>query len=94
MVAAAIFVVLDVVLGPGASTLVIGILALFMSRLPGGIVGALLSLRDGGRLPARLANAYTDARRPGPPDLPAVPLQPSAFARQVLEERSLETAGR
>jgi branched-chain amino acid transport system permease protein len=94
MVAAAIFVVLDVVLGAGASTLVIGILALFMSRLPGGIIGTLLSLRDGGRLPARLANAYTAARRAPAADLPVVPLQPSAFARQVLEERSLETADR
>lgn len=43
---ASLFVILDVVLHrTGASTLVIGLLALVISRLPGGIVGLLLSLR-------------------------------------------------
>jgi branched-chain amino acid transport system permease protein len=94
MVAAALFVVLDVVLGQGASTLVIGILALFVSRLPGGIVGTLLSARDGGRLPAWVARAYNQARRPAAADVAVVPPQPSAFAHQLLEERTLERAGR
>jgi ABC-type branched-subunit amino acid transport system permease subunit len=94
MVAAALFVVLDVVLGQGASTLVIGILALFVSRLPGGIVGTLLSVREGGSLPASLARGYAQARRPVMTEAPVVPLQPSAFAEQLLEERMLEKAGR
>lgn len=97
VVAAALFVILDVVLGPGASTLVIGILALFVSRLPGGIVGTLLGPRRGARIPAGLAHAYTQAQHSvaPPPDEEAVaPLQPSAFALGLLEERPLEGADR
>ena len=95
MVAAALFVVLDVLLGQGASTLVIGILALFVSRLPGGVVGSLLGLRQGARVPRGLAQAYLQAR-PGrsvpPPEAPV--LVPSAFATRVLQERALEEAVR
>jgi branched-chain amino acid transport system permease protein len=91
ILAAAIFVVLDLLLGTGASTLVIGILALFVSRLPSGIVGTLLAVRGGGRLPAAFAEAYVQATRP--PAVPApVVYEPSAFARTVLSERQLETA--
>ena len=94
MVAAALFVVLDAVLGTGASTLVIGILALFVSRLPGGIVGTLMSARNG-RLPAGLARGYAQARRQPPAPEPAA-LEPSMFARTVLaeRERALEGAAR
>lgn len=95
MVAAALFVVLDVALDPGASTLAIGILALFVSRLPGGIVGTLLELARGARTPAGLTEAYLQARRRSAllPE-PAEPLQPSSFALQVLAERRLEEAGK
>lgn len=94
IVAAALFVVLDLVLGTGASTLAIGILALFVSRLPGGIVGTLLLVRGHGPLPARFAKAYAEAHRPAVP--PAAPLtwQPTPFAQTVLAERRLEQVGR
>jgi branched-chain amino acid transport system permease protein len=94
MVAAAVFVVLDLLLGQGASTLVIGVLALFMSRLPGGIVGTLLLVRGSGPLPARFAAAYTAARRPVAEYEPGPVWQPSAFAKTVLQERRLQEAGR
>jgi branched-chain amino acid transport system permease protein len=96
MVAAALFVVLDVALGTGASTLVIGVLALFMSRLPGGIVGTIISLRGGAQLPRGLVRAYVEARPStgAEPEEPEVPLQPTGFAQTVLAERALERATR
>jgi branched-chain amino acid transport system permease protein len=94
MVAAALFVVLDQLLGQGASTLVIGVLALFMSRLPGGLVGTLLLVRGNGPLPARFSSAYAAARRPAVEPEPAPVWQPSAFARTVLQERELQEAAR
>jgi branched-chain amino acid transport system permease protein len=87
MVAATLFVVLDVWLGAGASTLAIGILALLVGRLPGGLVGSLMGLRHGARVPAGLVRAFAPA--PAPPAL-----QPSPFARQLLEERALEESVR
>ena len=92
MVAATLFVVLDVALGAGASTLVIGILALLVSRLPGGIVGSLLGLRRGARVPSGLAQAYGQEVRREPPssDVPAADWVPSEFAKAVLAERALE----
>jgi branched-chain amino acid transport system permease protein len=88
VVAASVFVVLDVALGSGASTLVIGVLALFVSRMPGGIVGTLLGARRL-RVPAGLVQAY---RRGRPAAVPEVEpeLVPSAFAQTLLAERQLE----
>lgn len=82
VVAAAIFVVLDSWLGTGASTLVIGVLALFVGRLPGGIVGRTLGLR---RLPAPagVSRAYSKALDELPQDDPLVPTE---FARTLLEQ--------
>jgi branched-chain amino acid transport system permease protein len=94
MVAAALFVVLDVLLGTGASTLVIGILALFVSRLPGGVVGTLLALRSGTGLPAGLTRAYVQAQAGPPPPEPERLLVASPFAERLLEERVLEGATR
>ena len=94
MVAAALFVVLDVLLGTGASTLAIGILALFVSRLPGGVVGTLLALRSGARPPAGLARAYVDAQAGPPEPEPERQLVASPFAQRLLEERVLEGAAR
>jgi ABC-type branched-subunit amino acid transport system permease subunit len=93
IVAAALFVVLDLLLGQGASTLVIGILALFVSRLPTGMVGTLLSLRSGDRLPAAFARGYAQARR-----VPAAPAdeplwQPTEFALTILDEQRPELEG-
>ncbi len=90
VVAAAIFVVLDVALGAGASTLVIGVLALFVSRLPGGIVGRTLALQRL-RVPGSLASAYaTAARTRGLQPLATPELQPTPYARRLLQERALE----
>jgi hypothetical protein len=84
------------VLGTGASTLVIGVLALFMSRLPGGIVGTIIALRGGAQLPRGLVRAYAEAAPSATtdPDEAEIPLQPTAFAQTLLAERALERAGR
>ncbi|MCU1587102.1 MAG: putative permease component of branched-chain amino acid transport system [Frankiales bacterium] len=87
LVAAALFVVLDVWLGAGASTLVIGVLALLVSRLPGGLVGSLFGLRHGARIPAGLGQAYAQSL-PGQAPAP-IELVPSAFAERLLEEARL-----
>ncbi|MDQ1696325.1 MAG: branched-chain amino acid transport system permease protein livM [Frankiaceae bacterium] len=87
VVAAVLFVALDLVLGQGGSTLVIGVLALFMSRFPLGIVGTLMEAVQGGRAPEWLQNAYAATHRPPAaafPDEP--PLRPTEFATKVLQE--------
>jgi branched-chain amino acid transport system permease protein len=87
VVAAALFVVLDAVLGNGASILVIGILALFMSRFPRGIVGTLMETVQGGRAPQWLHTAYAAARLPPAGPYPAEPeLRPTEFATKLLQE--------
>jgi branched-chain amino acid transport system permease protein len=87
VVAAALFVVLDAVLGNGASILVIGILALFMSRFPRGIVGTLIETVQGGRAPQWLRNAYAAAHRPTAEAFPAESqLRPTEFATKLLQE--------
>jgi branched-chain amino acid transport system permease protein len=87
VVAAALFVTLDLVLGSGASTLVIGVLALFMSRFPRGIVGTFMEAMQGGRAPRWLQNAYAAMHRPPAGAFPAEPeLRPTAFASKVLQE--------
>lgn len=92
VVAATIFVVLDAALGTGASTLAIGVLALFVSRLNGGVVGQLLGLKRL-RVPESLAQAYLRSRRrPVPAALDEAP-EPTAFARALLRERALESTG-
>src|SRR3954451_22705110 len=90
ILAAAMFVVLDLILGQGASTLVIGILALFVSRMPGGIVGTLVSLRSGSHLPAALARGYVQARRQDTEVPDEVQWEPTPFARSLLAERDRE----
>jgi branched-chain amino acid transport system permease protein len=82
---AAVFIGLDLLLGTGASTLVIGVLALFVSRLPGGLVGLLLSGR-GRPLPVSWADAVSGA--PIPFAAPAQDLVPSVFAQSVMQESS------
>jgi branched-chain amino acid transport system permease protein len=87
LVAAVLFVALDLALGDGASTLVIGALALFMSRMPRGLVGTALSAKVGGRAPRRLAEVYVAASRPEVDEAALLPpLQPSEFAQRVLQE--------
>jgi len=87
-VAAVLFVVLDLVLGDGASILVIGALALLLSRFPGGIVGTLMSFINGERTPRRLVEVYVAATStPEVADPEPAPV-PSEFADRVLAEVS------
>jgi ABC-type branched-subunit amino acid transport system permease subunit len=87
VVAAALFVIADMALGNGASILVIGILALFMSRFPRGIVGTLMDAVQGGRTPQWLRTAYDAAHRLPAAAYPAEPgLRPTEFATKVLQE--------
>lgn len=87
LVAAAVFVALDSALGEGASSLVIGLLALFTGRWTGGVVGQLLR---GLQVlsPARLLTRYEEQvlvpQQAGLVDLPDP--EPSAFARRLLSE--------
>jgi branched-chain amino acid transport system permease protein len=85
--AAVIYVTLPIVLGTDilSAQFFLGLAALFVGRLPGGLVGAL------GRLPAwartRLAEAYRDVAREARAErAEPVRLQPSPFARRVLAE--------
>lgn len=84
VVASVLFVVLDTLLGQGASSLVIGLLALCSGKLRGGLVAQTLRL---GTLlsPARAySRAYAKA---GPADPEVLPDPvPSAFALRVLQE--------
>jgi len=87
IVAAVLFVALDLVLGSGASTLVVGILALFMSRFPRGIVGTLMEAMQGGRAPHWLQTAYAASSRSPSDAQPAeAQLRPTDFATKVLQE--------
>src|SRR3954447_24386126 len=87
VVAGVLFVVFDQVLGTGGSTLVIGVLALFMSRFPRGIVGTLLEAVQGGRAPQWLTNAYAATHREPSESYPVEPpLRPTEFATKVLQE--------
>jgi branched-chain amino acid transport system permease protein len=88
VVAAVLFVVLDQAIGrEGASTLVIGVLALFMSRFPRGIVGTVIEAMQGGQAPQWLQKAYAATHRPPADPFPAGPaLRPTEFATTVLRE--------
>ena len=87
VVAAVLFVVLDQLLGSGGSTLIIGVLALFMSRFPRGVVGSIIDAAQGGRAPQWLSSAYAASHRPAPDAFPAEPaLQPTEFATKLLQE--------
>lgn len=92
VIGAILFVVLDAVLGAGTSTLVIGLLALSMSRLRGGLVGTALELLRKPMSSPGASHAYAEAVPGGAPreedrDEPdGVPAhsEPSQFARRLL----------
>jgi branched-chain amino acid transport system permease protein len=87
VVAAVLFVAFDQILGSGGSTLVIGVLALFMSRFPRGIVGTFMEAVQGGAAPQWLRRAYDATHRPPSEVFPAEPaLRPTEFATKVLQE--------
>ena len=88
LVAAVLFVVLDLVLGDGGSILVIGVLALFTSRFPGGIVGTAMSLIRGERIPRPLFEVYVAATRVPDVETPEPDPVPTEFAQRVLAEVS------
>lgn len=86
VVAAVLFVALDVLLGEGASSLVIGLLALFSGRLRGGLVGQALRLASAAspaRMYARYEREVVVSRSQPAAELPDP--EPSAFAQRVLQ---------
>ncbi len=85
VVAAILFVALDAALGEGASSLVIGLLALFTGRWTGGLIGQLL-LGLQVASPARMYVRYgLEVLVPQQAELGARPdPEPSDFARRVL----------
>jgi len=87
VVAAVLFVAFDRILGSGGSTLVIGVLALFMSRFPRGVVGTFMEAVQGGAAPSWLRHAYAATHHPPAEAFPAEPaLRPTEFATKVLQE--------
>ena len=90
--AAFLFVFFDVVFNrDGASLFVIGLLAVFIAFLPGGLVGTATRLAGPAAMPAGLRRRYAEAqvRRRGPAPEPtaddAPAPVPSGFARELLE---------
>lgn len=94
LLAAVLFVVLDAVLGEGASTLVIGLLALLVARFPAGIMGAVYGGLRRLAVPGSLVATYEAAlaertpvgAEPPPPAPVAEQLVPSQFATELLAE--------
>lgn len=87
VVAAVLFVAFDLILGDGGSTLVIGVLALLVSRFPRGIVGSFMEALQGGQAPQWLRSAYAATHRPPADPFPDEPkLRPTEFATTVLQE--------
>jgi branched-chain amino acid transport system permease protein len=98
-VAAFLFVFFDVLFArQGASLFVIGLLAVVIAYLPGGLVGTFYRFAREGAVPRGLMAAYTDARErtlSGTPGAetdaeaePAPAVTASPFAKQLLEPRS------
>ncbi len=81
--AAILFVVLDAFAGrDGTSTIVIGLLALFVGRLPGGLIGGTRALLSKDWVPAGLGRRLDAAKDRPPP--PGTGLEPSDYARELL----------
>jgi hypothetical protein len=91
VLAAVLYVVIPRVLGVGIESAigVFGLLALFVGRMPGGLVAQLGRLGQVAR--SQVAAVYADARRPAP-EPPPVPV-PTAFAERVLAEGVLVEQG-
>jgi branched-chain amino acid transport system permease protein len=89
LLAAVLFVVVPRVTGQDVQSAVglFGLLALFLGRLPGGVIGNLGRVRAA--ILTALSRAWADARRVEAEAAaePAPAPAPSAFARRVLEER-------
>jgi branched-chain amino acid transport system permease protein len=94
--AAFLFIYFDVLFNrDGASLFVIGLLALLIAYLPGGVVGTFYRFVREGAVPRSLMARYIEAReraasRFGPePDAPSAQpaMTTSPFAKQLLEER-------
>ena len=85
VLAAVIYVMLPLVIGQDiqASVFFLGIAALFLGRLPGGLIGVLRRIPVSLTASARAEYARIQQAEKEPPPAPA-PLQPTAFARAVL----------
>ena len=86
VLAAVLYVVIPRLLGVGIESAigVFGLLALFVGRMPGGLVAQLGRVGRAAR--AQVARVYADAARPAPAGDP--PLVPTAFAERALAERT------
>jgi len=85
VLAAVIYVMLPLVIGQDiqASVFFLGIAALFLGRLPGGLIGVLRRIPVWFTASARAEYARIRQAETEPPPEPAL-LQPTAFARAVL----------
>jgi branched-chain amino acid transport system permease protein len=85
VLAAVLYVVIPRLLGVGIESAVgvFGILALFVGKMPGGLVAQLGRVGRAAR--AQVATVYAEARQPAPE--PPVSPVPTAFAERVLAER-------
>jgi hypothetical protein len=85
LLGAFLFTLLGLVLGEaGISVLLIGLLALFLGRMPGGLVGVLSRIGSARvALPASLLEAYRAEQEAGPPAANGE-LRPSPAARELL----------
>jgi len=87
ILAAVLYIVIPRLLGVGIESAigVFGLLALFVGKMPGGLVAQVGRVAN--VLRGKVGEVYTDARRPAPAELP-LPV-PTAFAERVLAERVL-----
>jgi branched-chain amino acid transport system permease protein len=86
--AAVIFVMLPLAINQDIQSAVffLGIAALFLGRLPGGLIGVLRTLP--GRLTAAARSEFDRVSTPEEPVATEPPLRPTAFATAVLAERN------
>ncbi|MEY2591619.1 MAG: hypothetical protein QOJ67_3603 [Acidimicrobiaceae bacterium] len=86
--AAVIFVMLPLAINQDIQSAVffLGIGALFLGRLPGGLIGVLRTLP--GRLTAAARSEFDRVSTPAEPVATEPPLRPTAFATAVLAERN------
>ncbi|MDX1511063.1 MAG: ABC transporter permease [Nitriliruptorales bacterium] len=86
LLAAALLTVFQVFVDlPGLSFLIVGLAALLLGKLPGGIVGLVQRVAFGRWVPAGLAEAYAAGSSASSSEAPD-PLVATDFAGQVLEE--------
>lgn len=87
LLGAFLLTMLDVVVQrPGVSFFIIGVSAVLLGRLPGGLVGLVRRVTVAGWVPAGLRREYVTATSP-PPPIEATVYTPSPFALRVMAEQ-------